>query len=105
MEDVSIRRRALNLLYTMCDRRSARVIVEQLLLYLRHLVKEDHPDFALRAELVLKIAILAEKYSVGLKERAREGLGHKWYVDVMLQVRLMLLYFLFSLFRILLVTF
>ncbi|KAF2300664.1 hypothetical protein GH714_015044 [Hevea brasiliensis] len=54
--DISIRRRALDLLYGMCDVSNAKDIVEELLQYL------STADFAMREELSLKAAILAEKY-------------------------------------------
>ena len=66
--DISIRRRALDLLYGMCDTGNAQDIVKELLDYL--IVS----DFAIREELVLKIAILAEKYAP----------TQRWYIDVVL---------------------
>ncbi|KAK9939922.1 hypothetical protein M0R45_016602 [Rubus argutus] len=68
--DVSIRRRALDLLYGMCDVSNAKDIVEELLQYL------STADFAMREELSLKAAILAEKFAPDLS----------WYVDVILQL-------------------
>ncbi|XP_020093761.1 AP-2 complex subunit alpha-2-like [Ananas comosus] len=68
--DVSIRRRALDLLYGMCDVTNAKDIVEELLQYL------STADFAMREELSLKAAILAEKFAPDLS----------WYVDVILQL-------------------
>ncbi|KAF5744806.1 Alpha-adaptin isoform 5 [Tripterygium wilfordii] len=68
--DVSIRRRALDLLYGMCDVSNAKDIVEELLQYL------NTADFAMREELSLKAAILAEKFAPDLS----------WYVDVILQL-------------------
>lgn len=68
--DVSIRRRALDLLYGMCDVTNAKDIVEELLQYL------STADFAMREELALKAAILAEKFAPDLS----------WYVDVILQL-------------------
>ena len=53
--DISIRRRALDLLFTMCTRDSAADICHELLKYL------EIADFSLRDELVLKLAILAER--------------------------------------------
>ena len=66
--DISIRRRALDLLYGMCDASNAQGVVQELLDYL--IVS----DFAIREELALKIAILAEKYAP----------TQRWYVDVVL---------------------
>lgn len=54
--DVSIRRRALDLLFTMCNTNNAPDIVDELLRYL------EVADFSLRDELVLKTAILAERW-------------------------------------------
>ncbi|KAG9151261.1 hypothetical protein Leryth_002811 [Lithospermum erythrorhizon] len=68
--DISIRRRALDLLYGMCDVSNAKDIVEELLQYL------SSAEFAMREELSLKIAILAEKFAPDLS----------WYVDVILQL-------------------
>ncbi|KAJ0968600.1 hypothetical protein J5N97_025517 [Dioscorea zingiberensis] len=68
--DISIRRRALDLLYAMCDITNAKDIVEELLQYL------STADFAMREELALKAAILAEKFAPDLS----------WYVDVNLQL-------------------
>lgn len=68
--DNSVRRRALDLLFSMCDADSARTIVCELVTYLA--VAEG----AIREELVLKAAILAEKYATDLR----------WYVDTVLQL-------------------
>jgi AP-2 complex subunit alpha len=66
----SIRRRALDLLYGMCDVSNAKDIVEELLQYL------STAEFSMREELSLKAAILAEKFAPDLS----------WYVDVILQL-------------------
>ncbi|XWS52919.1 hypothetical protein CRYUN_Cryun11dG0113900 [Craigia yunnanensis] len=68
--DISICRRALDLLYGMCNVTNAKDIVEELLQYL------SSADFAMREELSLKAAILAEKFAPDLS----------WYVDVILQL-------------------
>ncbi|CAN6917140.1 unnamed protein product [Brassica oleracea] len=68
--DISIRRRALDLLYGMCDVSNAKGIVEELLQYL------STAEFSMREELSLKAAILAEKFAPDLS----------WYVDVILQL-------------------
>eukprot|EP01117_Protostelium_nocturnum_P020203 TRINITY_DN898_c0_g1_i1.p1 TRINITY_DN898_c0_g1~~TRINITY_DN898_c0_g1_i1.p1 ORF type:complete len:933 (+),score=327.40 TRINITY_DN898_c0_g1_i1:186-2984(+) len=68
--DISIRKRALDLLYGMCDKANAKTIVSELLLYLAS------ADFAIKEELVLKIAILAEKFAS----------DYSWYVDVIFQL-------------------
>jgi len=68
--DISVRRRGLDLLYSMCDATNAKLIVGELLRYL------NAADYTLREELVLKIAILTEKF-------ARE---YEWYVDTILRL-------------------
>jgi AP-2 complex subunit alpha len=52
---VSIRRRALDLLFIMCTPASSAEIVEELLSYL------TLADYSMREELVLKTAVLAER--------------------------------------------
>jgi AP-2 complex subunit alpha len=69
-KDISIRRRALDLLYSMCDSSNAKFAVQELLRTL------PTADYSLREEMVLKIAILAEKYAT----------ESQWYVDVTLQL-------------------
>ena len=54
--DISIRRRGLDLLFTMCNNQNVRDIVDELLKYL------EIADFTMRDELVLKTAVLAERY-------------------------------------------
>ncbi|KAJ2780517.1 hypothetical protein H4R18_003419 [Coemansia javaensis] len=68
--DTSVRRRALDLLYSMCDVDSARAIVDELL---RHMAIAD---LALREEMALKVAILTEKFAT----------EYAWYVDVMMRL-------------------
>ncbi|XP_044724484.1 AP-2 complex subunit alpha-2 [Hirsutella rhossiliensis] len=68
--DISVRRKGLDLLYSMCDSTNARVIVGELLQYLQN------ADFAIREEMVLKIAILTEKYATDVQ----------WYVDISLRL-------------------
>ena len=68
--DISVRRKGLDLLYSMCDSTNAQPIVNELLRYL------EHADFAIREEMVLKIAILTEKYAVDIQ----------WYVDISLRL-------------------
>ncbi|CAB4064269.1 AP2A [Lepeophtheirus salmonis] len=53
--DVSVRQRAVDLLYAMCDRTNAEDIVLEMLTYL------ESADYSIREEMVLKVAILAEK--------------------------------------------
>ncbi|KAI6162190.1 armadillo-type protein [Pisolithus thermaeus] len=69
-KDISVRRRALDLLYSMCDVDNSELIVGELLRYLKV------ADYVLREEMVLKIAILTEKYAS----------SYKWYVDTILQL-------------------
>jgi AP-2 complex subunit alpha len=69
-KDISVRRRALDLLYSMCNASNAKSTVQELL---RNL---SSADYSLREEMVLKIAILAEKYAT----------ESQWYVDVTLQL-------------------
>ncbi|CAF0860690.1 unnamed protein product [Didymodactylos carnosus] len=68
--DVSVRQRAVDLLYAMCDRSNAQDIVQEMLTYL------ETADYTIREEMVLKIAILGEKYAV----------DYKWYLDIMLKL-------------------
>jgi AP-2 complex subunit alpha len=68
--DISVRRRALDLLYSMCDVDNSEVIVGELLRYLKV------ADYALREEMVLKIAVLTEKYAS----------SYRWYVDTILEL-------------------
>ncbi|XP_076471396.1 AP-2 complex subunit alpha-2-like [Babylonia areolata] len=68
--DVSVRQRAVDLLYGMCDRSNAEEIVGEMLEYL------ETADYSIREEMVLKVAILAEKYAV----------DYTWYVDVILNL-------------------
>lgn len=68
--DISVRRKGLDLLYSMCDATNSRPIVSELLKYLQS------ADFAIREEMVLKIAILTEKYATDIQ----------WYVDISLRL-------------------
>ncbi|KAL9189175.1 hypothetical protein ACHAXT_011665 [Thalassiosira profunda] len=68
--DISVRRRALDLLFVICDTDNAERIVDELV---AHLVVADA---SIREEMVLKIAILAEKYATDLR----------WYVDTILKL-------------------
>ncbi|GFS00765.1 AP-2 complex subunit alpha-2, partial [Elysia marginata] len=54
----------------MCDRSNAEEIVGEMLEYL------ESADYSIREEMVLKVAILAEKYAV----------DYTWYVDVILNL-------------------
>ena len=68
--DISVRRKGLDLLYSMCDSFNAQVIVGELLQYLQN------ADFAIREEMVLKIAILTEKYAT----------DPQWYIDITIKL-------------------
>lgn len=68
--DISVRRKGLDLLYSMCDPTNSQPIVNELLKYLQN------ADFAIREEMVLKIAILTEKYATDIQ----------WYVDISLRL-------------------
>uniref|UniRef100_U5EX15 AP-2 complex subunit alpha n=1 Tax=Corethrella appendiculata TaxID=1370023 RepID=U5EX15_9DIPT len=69
-KDVSVRQQAVDLLYAMCDRSNAEEIVQEMLNYL------ETADYSIREEMVLKVAILAEKYATDFT----------WYVDVILNL-------------------
>ncbi|CAM9719423.1 unnamed protein product [Lampetra planeri] len=68
--DVSVRQRAVDLLYAMCDRSNAQEITSEMLNYL------ETADYSIREEMVLKVAILAERYAV----------DYTWYVDTILNL-------------------
>eukprot|EP00828_Plagiopyla_frontata_P033554 TRINITY_DN4358_c0_g1_i10.p1 TRINITY_DN4358_c0_g1~~TRINITY_DN4358_c0_g1_i10.p1 ORF type:complete len:861 (-),score=104.07 TRINITY_DN4358_c0_g1_i10:110-2692(-) len=69
-QDISIRRRALDILYLMCTQRLAPKIVNEILKYV------EETDLNFKEELVLKIAILAEKFAADLE----------WYINVVVQL-------------------
>jgi AP-2 complex subunit alpha len=71
MNDISIKRRALDLLYLMCNQNIAVKIVEELLAY-----TEEWADLQIKEELVLKIAILAERFAE----------NQIWYIDVVVRL-------------------
>ncbi|BFZ57204.1 hypothetical protein PYCC9005_004255 [Savitreella phatthalungensis] len=68
--DVSVRRQAIDLLYMLCDQENAKSVISDLLRYLR---TSDH---SLREEVVLKIAVLVERFTQ----------DYEWYIDVSLQL-------------------
>jgi AP-2 complex subunit alpha len=68
--DISIRRRALDLMFAICDSSNCEDVVNMLVAYLAK------ADYAIKEEMVLKIAILAERYASNFQ----------WYVDVILKV-------------------
>lgn len=59
--DISVRRRALDLLFAMCDRSIAESVVRELLSYLAI------ADWAIKDEMVLKLAILAERFAPDMR--------------------------------------
>jgi len=59
--DISIRRRALDLMYAICDQTNSRQILKELLGYL------STADFSIREDLAVKIAILAERFAESLR--------------------------------------
>ena len=59
--DISIRKRAVDLMFHMCDQTNAGEIVSELVEYLKN------ADYELKEEVVLKVAILAEKYPKNLQ--------------------------------------
>ena len=84
--DISVRRRALDLLYSMCDTTNAKIIVGELVRYLQI------ADYNLREEMVLKIAILTERFATEVSIFGGPFRCHayksqyEWYVDTILQL-------------------
>ena len=68
--DISVRRKAIDVLYSVCDSSNVKSIVNELLKYLQA------ADFAIREEMVVRIAILIEKYATEFQ----------WYVDISLRL-------------------
>ncbi|CAK9435562.1 uncharacterized protein LODBEIA_P02890 [Lodderomyces beijingensis] len=68
--DISIRRKALDLLYTICNEQSYTTIINQLLDYF------PHADLQLKSELSVKVAVLAETFAT----------DSTWYVTTMLKL-------------------
>lgn len=67
---MSVRRQALDLVFAMCDGDNAREVVGELTTNLAT------AEAAIREEMVLKVAVLAERYATDLR----------WYVDTVLQL-------------------
>ncbi|KAK2565492.1 AP-2 complex subunit alpha-2 [Acropora cervicornis] len=65
---VSALKRAVDLLYAMCDKNNAEEIVSEMLTYL------ETADYSIKEEMVLKVAILAEKFAT----------DYSWYMDTIL---------------------
>ena len=70
--DLAIRKRALHMLFSMCDEENAEEIVKKLLEHLKT------PDFMIKEEMALKTAILAERFPP----------DNQWYVDVITDLML-----------------
>ncbi|PIO29183.1 hypothetical protein AB205_0145280, partial [Aquarana catesbeiana] len=68
--DVNVLQHAVDLLYAMCYCSNTQQIVAEMLNYL------ETADYSIREEIVLKVAILAEKYAV----------DYTWYVDIILSL-------------------
>lgn len=68
--DISVRRKGLDLLYSMCDTSNAQPIVNELLKYLQS------ADYSIREEMTLKIAILTEKYAADAQ----------WYIEITMRL-------------------
>lgn len=68
--DISVRRKAIDLLYSICNANNVRTIVNELLKYLQS------ADFTIRGEMVIRIAVLVEKYAT----------EYQWYVDISLRL-------------------
>jgi AP-2 complex subunit alpha len=69
-KDLSVQQRALDLLFYMCDSQIAGRIVKELIDFL------PLANYEIQDELVLKIAILAEKY----------GKSRAWFIDIILEL-------------------
>jgi AP-2 complex subunit alpha len=66
-DDISIKRRALDMLYSITDTDNSDVVVDQLLDYL------PQSEFALREEIALKASMIAERFYPSME----------WYVDTL----------------------
>ncbi|KAI5958399.1 hypothetical protein CANMA_004243 [Candida margitis] len=69
-KDISVRRKALDLLYTICNEETYSVILNELLLYF------PYADQQMKQELAIKIAVLAERFAT----------DSTWYVTTMLKL-------------------
>lgn len=68
--DLAIRKRALHMLFSMCDEDNAEGIVKKLLEHLQT------SDYMIKEEMALKVAILAERFPP----------DNRWYVDVIVDL-------------------
>lgn len=69
-KDISVRRKSLDLLYTICNPQTYETIINKLLHYF------PYADFSLRSEIAIKIAVLAERFAT----------DSTWYVTTMLKL-------------------
>ena len=69
-KDTTIQRRAVDVLYEVCDKRNVTEVVGELLKFL------ERAEYTIREELVLKIALLAERHVT----------DYTWFVDVILKL-------------------
>ncbi|ODV93995.1 hypothetical protein PACTADRAFT_51733 [Pachysolen tannophilus NRRL Y-2460] len=69
-KDISIRRKAIDLLYTLCDSSSVENICNELLKYI------EVADYQMRSDVAVKAAVLAEKYATDAT----------WYVSTILKL-------------------
>ncbi|KAL7668577.1 hypothetical protein ACOME3_009274 [Neoechinorhynchus agilis] len=69
-KDLTVRRKAVDVLYAICDKSNVKFVVGRLLDYLANC------DYQLKEEMALKISILSEKYTV----------DYTWYIDTMLKL-------------------
>lgn len=69
--DISIRKSALDNLFKLATEETSSEIINELLDHI-----QDANDFAIMEEMVLKVAILAERFAVNLN----------WYIDVIIKL-------------------
>ncbi len=69
-KDISIRKRALDTIFYLCNQEVAPEVVNELLDHLQE------NDYEMMEMMVLKIAILAEKFAINLS----------WYIDVIIKL-------------------
>ncbi|CUM48714.1 unnamed protein product [Debaryomyces tyrocola] len=69
-KDISVRRKSLDLLYTVCNPQTYETVITKLLHYF------PYSDFTLRSEIAIKIAVLAERFAT----------DSTWYVTTMLKL-------------------
>lgn len=69
-KDISVRRKSLDLLYTVCNPQTYETVINKLLHYF------PYSDFSLRSEIAIKIAVLAERFAT----------DSTWYVTTMLKL-------------------